>query len=238
MKLLEDFLPVLRARTITFLKSRQESGDVVSFEFEKHDDMTWKPGQHGVFMFPRKRVKGLPFRGFSIASSPREEVLRIATRIRPRPSDFKKQLLRLDIGDAVRIRGPFGPFYLTRDDLAVAFIAGGIGITPFLGLLRDCRLRPEKLPLPAHLFYSAVGSVHAFKKEIEDIRGQLPGLHATYVPHREELLQRLNPFVAEQQNRALYYISGPGAMIRSMRHYLRRQGVAARNIHTEWFLGY
>ncbi len=238
MKLIEDFLPVLRANKLAFLKSHQESGEVISFEFEKHAKITWKAGQHGLFMFPRIHIKGLPFRAFSIASSPQEKVLRISTRIQSNPSDFKKCLLKLGRGDTMRIRGPFGPFYLSRNDVSVVFVAGGIGITPFLGLLRDFSLGNNKHPRSVHLVYSTTESPHAFKDEIEGIRGQLPVVDAAYVTHRDQLLQKLDSLVAEIKDQALYYISGPSSMIRGIRRYLRRKGIASRNIYTDWFLGY
>ena len=239
MKLIKDFLPVLRSNTITFLKSHQESNDVISFEFEKPGEITWKAGQHGVFMFSRTHIKGLPFRGFSIASSPQENTLRIATRIRAIPSDFKTHLLGLDSGDGMRIRGPFGPFYLCENDVPVVFIAGGIGITPFLGLLRDFRLGSNMRPRSVHLIYSTPAeSPHAFKDEIEDIRSQLAFVDAAYVSDRNELLKELDCLAAKMKNQGLYYISGPGNMIQGIRRCLRRKHISSRNIHTDWFLGY
>ncbi len=73
-------------------------------------------------------------RMFSLSSSPSEAgVLAVTCRISDTP--FKQALARFSHGDAAVIYGPLGSFLL-RTDRPVVFLAGGIGITPFRGMLR------------------------------------------------------------------------------------------------------
>lgn len=55
-----------------------------------------------------------------------------------RDSVFKRTLKSLPIGSSVSIDGPFGSFGLHENPArAAVFIAGGIGITPFISILRQ-----------------------------------------------------------------------------------------------------
>src|SRR6185437_3325714 len=84
-------------------------------------------------------------RTFSIASAPSEPTLRIATRMRD--TAFKRVLGTLEPGSAVKLRGPMGKFTLPEDDShPVAMLAGGIGITPFMSMLREEESRGSKRP--------------------------------------------------------------------------------------------
>jgi len=75
-----------------------------------------------------------PVRAFSLSSSPSEKgVLSVTARITDTP--FKQALARLRPGDTAEVYGPLGFFLLDRSRPSV-FLAGGIGITPFRGMLR------------------------------------------------------------------------------------------------------
>ncbi len=88
---------------------------------------------------------------FSIASAPHEEKLTLAARIRNSP--FKSRFARLKPGESVIIDGPYGEFGWDEDISSPAvFIAGGIGITPILSMLRQA-VHEEKSP-SVTLFYA------------------------------------------------------------------------------------
>src|SRR5690349_15824858 len=84
---------------------------------------------------PETDAKGSS-RTFSIASGPSESTLQIATRMRD--TAFKRVLGSLAPGAALKIRGPMGKFILPEDpSRPVVLLAGGIGITPFMSMLRE-----------------------------------------------------------------------------------------------------
>jgi len=67
---------------------------------------------------------------FSIASSPTEESLLIATRIRHQ-SEFKNTLERMKVGDTLAIAGTDGRFVFPEDsDHPIVMIAGGESASP------------------------------------------------------------------------------------------------------------
>ena len=88
-------------------------------------------------------------RTFTIASAPHEAELMIATRMRD--TAFKRVLRAAPAGTPVTIDGPSGEMVL-HDDAArpAVFLAGGIGITPFLAMARHAA--HARLPHRIHLF--------------------------------------------------------------------------------------
>jgi ferredoxin-NADP reductase len=71
---------------------------------------------------------------FSIASSPSAEEIVVVTRMRD--TAFKRALSALAIGTEVRRKGPTGSFTLHNNvSRPAVFLAGGIGITPFLSMI-------------------------------------------------------------------------------------------------------
>jgi ferredoxin-NADP reductase len=74
-------------------------------------------------------------RTFTLASAPHEPELMVATRMRD--SAFKRVLKSAASGTPVRIEGPNGLMVLHEDAARPAvFLAGGIGVTPFLSMAR------------------------------------------------------------------------------------------------------
>ena len=89
-------------------------------------------------------------RAFLIASAPYEDEILVATRMRD--TAFKRVLGTRPVGTSVKMDGPFGYFKLHRNPTRSAvFLAGGIGITPFLSMARQAA--HDQLPRQLYLFY-------------------------------------------------------------------------------------
>src|SRR5262249_60087349 len=110
-------------------------------------------GQSGMctLIAPREADAAGPSRTFTIASAPHERELMIATRMRD--SAFKRFLGSAPPGARIEMEGPLGLMVLHEDARRPAvFLAGGIGITPFLAMVRDAAKR--NLPHRIVLIYS------------------------------------------------------------------------------------
>lgn len=138
--------------------------------------MRFSPGQYATIGFKR-HGRPTPMRCFSIISTPRSGVLQFAMRIRGR---FTATAAELQPGEEVRIQGPFGEFTVdsTYDERLVCF-AGGIGITPFMSIIRDATER--KLPIPITLLFSNRSAANIpFYDELRLLAEQNPHLRIRF----------------------------------------------------------
>ena len=135
------------------LLSRTEvAGNTVAFQFQRPSNFLFRPGQF-MDLTLRGPAKGLTSltHTFSIASSCFASDILVATRMRD--SVFKRALSALPLGTEVSIRGPMGAFVLHSDASRPAvFLAGGIGIAPFLSMLSSAAI--DKTHPPIFLSYS------------------------------------------------------------------------------------
>lgn len=107
------------------------------------------PGQYAAISF-RRGSKWSPARCFSMTNSPSANELQFATRVEGR---FTKQLANLQRGDTVNVQGPFGNFVIDPSfDRRIVMLAGGIGITPFMSMLRHAS--EIQLESPITLLYA------------------------------------------------------------------------------------
>jgi ferredoxin-NADP reductase len=189
-----------------------------------------------------------PSRTLTLASAPHEAELMIATRLSN--SAFKGALDTLPIGSVVRLNGPKGEMTLHEDPARPAvFLAGGIGVTPFLSIAKDAASR--KLPHRITLFYSNRGlNDAAFLSDLQKLEKANPNFRLiaaiTEPPAtgqawsgepgliNQEMLQRHVP----DTRAPIYYFAGPPAMTSAMREMLKKMGIAERDTRSEEFYGY
>jgi ferredoxin-NADP reductase len=187
-------------------------------------------------------------RTFSIASAPFDPDLMIATRMRD--TAFKRVLRNAAPGLDVKIEGPSGSFVLPRKaEKPVVLLAGGIGITPFLSMIRQAA--HDKTPHQIYLFYSNHRPEDAaFLDLLSEAARQDPNFHliATMTEMSKSQLewkgetgiinkQMLTTHLPAIEG-PLYYIAGPPAMVSAMSGMLADAGVDEDDIRTEEFAGY
>lgn len=186
---------------------------------------------------------------FSLVSAPFEPELAVATRMRE-GSAFKHTLGSLPAGAPIRLRGPRGSMALPEDRLRSAvFIAGGIGITPFMSMLRQAAR--DRSGRQFRLVYSNRRPEDAaFLDELVDLEHRLPGfrLHATMTDMAGSErtwrgdTRRLNADVIEGACQDLvapaYFVVGPPGFVAAAKEGLRVLGVPAEDVRTEPFFGY
>src|ERR1022692_4043272 len=118
------------------LKRREEVAEgTMAFHFEKPSGFAFKAGQSADVTLidpPDTDAEGKT-RTFSIASPPFENELVFTTRMRD--TAFKRSLKEVTLTAEVKISPAAGSFTLHKNlAKAAIFIAGGIGITPFLSM--------------------------------------------------------------------------------------------------------
>ena len=141
------------------LVSRHEVAEhTTAFRFEKPSNWTFKAGQclDLTLLDPLETDAEGNTRTFSIASSPHEKTLMVATRMRD--TAFKRMLKTMPLGSAVKIEGPSGSLSLHNNVTRTAvLLAGGIGITPFPKHCFHCGDREASSPNFPFLLESPAG---------------------------------------------------------------------------------
>lgn len=233
------------------LQSREEIAEgTMAFHFEKPRDFAFKPGQAVDLVLPASSgVEGESARhAFSIVSAPFEDRLTIATRMRD--SVFKRALKSLPVGAALGLEGPFGSLTLHKNRARPAvFIAGGIGITPFISILRQAAY--DRLPQRMVLLYSNRRPEDAaFLADLQAMGQQLEGFTLVATMTQTETSRR--PWMGEtgaigtamlgriagELQEPIYYLAGPPAMVESMHTTLNQVGAEDDDIRSEGFYGY
>ena len=138
---------------VKLLRRETVAEGTMAFHFSKPPEFRHQAGQSLLMKLidpPETDGEG-DARNFTIASAPHEPELMIATRMRD--TAFKRVLKMAPDGTAVTIDGPNGEMVLHDDPAHPAvFLAGGIGITPFLSMARHAA--KARLPHRLYLFYS------------------------------------------------------------------------------------
>ena len=171
---------------------------------------------------------------FTLTSAPREPCLRLAIKDL---GDATHAIQSVARGSEVRIEGPYGDFF-PRASTAdrELWIAGGIGIAPFLGRLRD--LAAAGVALDAHLVYCVQDESRAhFRPELEQLTARVPNAALTmHFFYRQGPLDAgfLHKHCADFVQRRVY-VCGPDALLESAQATLAAAGVARGRIGTEEF---
>src|SRR5258708_311949 len=222
----------------------------MAFHFERPRGFAYDAGQNILMTLiepPETDSQG-PSRSFTLASAPHKPELMISTRMRD--SAFKRVLKSAPLGLKVQIDGPNGVMVLHEDAVRPAvFLAGGIGITPFLSMARHAA--KQRLPHRIYLFYSNRHPEDAaFLDELRALERSNPSyrLVATMAAAeksarpwtgetgfiRRDMLERHLPDIKA----AVFYFAGPPAMTMAMQSMLAGMGVDENDMRSEEFYGY
>lgn len=208
-------------------------------------ELTLKPdGRHldyvaGQFIYLTPYDDALPAgRGeehpYTLTSAPGEPALRVAIKDL---GDASRSIQSVTPGSAADVEGPYGDFFPRGGPLqAELWIAGGIGIAPFLGRLRDLAARGARLD--AHLVYCVQdpGRAH-FIDEIEQLAARVPGMRVTmhYFYRHGPLDAAFLAAHCEDYPRRRAYVCGPQPLIAGVRALLASAGVRGDRVVTEEF---
>ncbi len=224
---------------------RRESETVSTLVLDgrsRHAFAWFRPGQFAWLRLERYSVEEHPF---TIASSA-QQAGRVEFTIR-HTGDFADQLRRLPRGSTVWVDGPYGSF--TTDAVPSAgyvLIAGGVGITPMMSMLRTAADRGD--PRPYRLVVHARDQADLlFRAELAELRTRLD-LVVTEVlrkpaldwdgatgPIDTALLAAVLTDLASPGLRLDYFICGRPTLVTDVLETLTSLGVPDDRVHTEQF---
>lgn len=217
--------------------------NVKSFRFAIQGGPEYKAGQ---FLCAHLLTENPCKRYLSLSSSPTEEGFIEFTK-KITQSEFSVYLDKAKPQDELKIEYPFGRFTLEARDKKIAFLSGGIGITPIRSMCRyivDTNSGQDVI-----LFYAnrSIKDV-AFKDEFEAMQKEYAQLKVVHVlcevaPGFACVVGQINAQIvkdaAPDYLERKFYLCGPPAMVEAMQNMLKKDlGVSAGSIVTENFQGY
>jgi predicted ferric reductase len=208
-------------------------GDVAEIDCRLDAPFAHRPGQFAFVTFD-------PAEGahpFTIASAARGDgTVRFCVKAL---GDHTRRLgSQLAVGQPVRVEGPYGRFQLDRRDPArrQVWVAGGIGVTPFLAWLEALQAQPEAVA-PADLHYcTRDAAADAFVGRLEALCAGLPAIRLqVHDARRGKLLDAGMLGLADGgKMKAEVWYCGPQGLAEVLKQGLARLGGGAR-FHQEAF---
>lgn len=238
---------VARQKIELTLKSRKLlTPTTQEYVFTPNKPIHHKAGQYiEVQLFHKKiDIRGYR-RSFSLTSVPGKNEVTLGVKFYQPSSTFKSALQALPLGTALPVTGYWGDFILPKNpETPVAYVAGGIGITPFIGHLKaseeykDIRnvvliyavSSPDEIAYREFLIKSGIRVVLLTREKVSDLPFGWKQIRVSRLT--KEALAKAIPDVTTR----VAYVSGPPLFVATAKRVLR--SMKAKRIKTDHFTGY
>ncbi|MGY4957055.1 PDR/VanB family oxidoreductase [Streptomyces nigrescens] len=214
-------------RQLTVVERTEEAEGVIRLRLAGEGLPAWEPGAHLDLLLPSGAV-----RQYSLCGEPGEkpDSYTIAARLIEDGRGGSREVHeRLHEGTVVEVRGPRNRFPL-RDSPAYVFLAGGIGITPVLPMVRQA----ERAGVPWRLLYCGRSRASMpFLAELKELAGA-DGDRLTVVAEDEDGRPDLAAALAGAPPQAAVYCCGPEPLMDAVAALLPAV-TEALTLHTERF---
>ncbi|SDA22864.1 hypothetical protein SAMN03159340_01649 [Sphingomonas sp. NFR15] len=240
-------------RPFTVTKIVDESSTIRSFHLQPDDGAGLLPHRAGQHLPIRLTLPGADkpiIRNYTLSSAPSDGIYRISVKRAGAASRYLHETMR--VGDVIEARAPAGDFTIdARETRPAVLLAGGVGITPMLAMLRHIvyegvrkqRVRPTYLfhaartkaerPFGPELAELVETSFNAVKviRVLSDPTGADEGADYEALGRIDmALLTRVLPFDDYD-----FYLCGPPAFTQALYDGLRALNIADARIHAEAF---
>ncbi|MBN4016283.1 2Fe-2S iron-sulfur cluster binding domain-containing protein [Rhodospirillaceae bacterium AH-315-P19] len=152
---------------------------------------------------------------------------------------------RAKVGDVIPGRGPFGLYHYCLTDRPPVFIAGGTGLGPNIGIIRQ--LATQFYPKRIRLFFGVTEPGDVFcKDEIAQLQEELPDFAPYFAcANADEAWEGDKGYVTDSLLKQMagedftdyeYYLCGPPAMVEAVDKILKEKNVDPSHVHREEFI--
>jgi ferredoxin-NADP reductase len=229
------------------LKVIQRTPNVKSFRFRIKEEVYFKAGQ---FFFLTIKIEGKEAtKHFSFSNAPTEKGYVEFTK-RITQSEFSQALDKLKVGNWARLRMPYGSFIFEGEYKKIAFLCGGIGITPIRSI---CKFIFDKgLPTNTILLYGNDKEEDIiFRQDLDEMQKASKNIRIVYTLTSPEIDKKTWPgragYIDEKMieeeisdyKQRVFYICGPPRMVANLVNILKdKLKISEQIIKTENFTGY
>jgi ferredoxin-NADP reductase/Na+-translocating ferredoxin:NAD+ oxidoreductase RnfD subunit len=231
---------------LTFKERRRLSPSSEEYVFAAGQPLAFTAGQYMEITIPHthKDSRGIR-RIFSIVSAPGDSTVRFGIKMHEQPSSFKKALRDILPGMTIDATGIGGDFVLPKDaSVPLLFVAGGIGITPFISHLLNMRdVNQAKDVILIYIVSSVEELTYVDIIEASGIRvvvvtntsDTTQKRNWTMIDARRITVSHIATYVPDLSDRHVY-VSGPPQMVSNIKALLK--GMQAKHITCDYFTGY
>jgi ferredoxin-NADP reductase/Na+-translocating ferredoxin:NAD+ oxidoreductase RnfD subunit len=240
-----------KATQMLRLKERRlVSGEAEEFVFRQEHPVRFRPGQYLEWTLPHYRPDDRGNRRFfTISSPPGDEALAIGVEFKEHSSSFKRRLKAMEPGERIAAGHLAGDFVLPRDpEKKLAFVAGGIGVTPFISMIRDLLQRGQKrdiVVLVTNRYETGAAYRDVFEQAGDelDIRTvfTLTGAAHTIPAGWSGRTGRIDEMFLQEEIpdywERVFYICGSQRLVSGIKEALIRIGVEHGSVRSDFFPG-
>lgn len=207
--------------------------NVLRIATEKPAEAKFHPGQ-ATEIFIDKQGWQNEGRPFTFTSLPNKDYLEFTIKTYPERKGVTNKLLSLKPGDQLIVNDIFGAIEYRGEG---TFISGGVGVTPFICILRDLKTK-NKLVHNQLIFANKTEEDIILKEEFEEMLGP----NFVNILSEEETPSYSHGRISEDfiKNNAhslnsYFYVCGPPPMMDAVLEQLKNLGVSEEKIVTEEF---
>ncbi|MCK9573294.1 MAG: FAD-dependent oxidoreductase [Candidatus Omnitrophica bacterium] len=231
---------------IKFIEKIKRTPTVTSFRFSPNEKLDFIPGQFLQLIFDENNRKNKDLNKYlSFSCSPEKPYIEVTKRLSE--SEFSHKLINLAVGDEILAQAPLGDIVFYPEMKNIAFLIGGIGITPVISILEyicDKNLNTDGL-----VFYSNRREEDiAFREELDLLRRIGRNIKIFYtitdcVPKDNACVfgfidKNLIEEKTSDLTKRIVFIYGPPGMVATMKGLCLDLGCKEENVHVENFIGY
>jgi ferredoxin-NADP reductase len=218
----------------------QQTPDIYTLQFSakrSKDHSTFLPGQY-CYIQHSPSSSATEAHAFSFASSPSSPYLEFCIRVY---GPWTQALATKEIGETIYVSDPLGTCTYSATYKNIIFLAGGVGISSILSMLRF--IDEQKISIHAYLFYgNRTPETIVYKKDIERLEDSIKTLKIIHIFSEEKtpqygysgfLTKEMLDNAIEMPKKYDFFISGPPIFITHCRRLVESIGILPNRIHDE-----
>lgn len=229
----------------------KESDVITSFYLKAKDGKELPAFEPGQYITVRLRLPDEKYalnRQYSLSCAPGLDYYRISVKKEADHEPFGKVSNylheKINVGDAIEASVPAGDFILDIEETApVAFISGGVGLTPLVSMLETLAKHGSKRDI-AFIHSARNEDVHAFRKDVNSMVEKLENgrfLYGYENPADQNGSYHFTGYLTKEllekniTKDTICYVCGPVPFLKSVVQMLSDLGIPEANIRYEFF---